>query len=114
MGLLCLSFPATEGAGAGARPSGSGFLLVVSAGMLSSTRIWRGGHEDGAPPPPDPTPFPCRAGDVCAFISNTRLSQAVSGTFPNINTTVDNLGTYLASIPQACPKGPPPLRKGSQ
>uniref|UniRef100_A0A8B9SLC2 Prominin-1-A n=1 Tax=Anas platyrhynchos TaxID=8839 RepID=A0A8B9SLC2_ANAPL len=40
------------------------------------------------------------AGDVCAFISNTRLSQAVSGTFPNINTTVDNLGTYLASIPQ--------------
>ncbi|KAI6066385.1 Prominin-1-A [Aix galericulata] len=27
------------------------------------------------------------AGDVCAFISNTRLSQAVSGTFPNINTT---------------------------
>lgn len=82
--------------------------------MLSSSRIWRGGHEDGAPPPPDPTPFPCRAGDVCAFISNTRLSQAVSGTFPNINTTVDNLGTYLASIPQACPKGPPPLRKGSQ
>uniref|UniRef100_A0A8B9DIF0 Uncharacterized protein n=1 Tax=Anser cygnoides TaxID=8845 RepID=A0A8B9DIF0_ANSCY len=40
------------------------------------------------------------AGDVCAFISNTRLSQAVSGTFPNFNATVDNLGTYLTSIPQ--------------
>ncbi|XP_035167812.1 prominin-1-A-like [Oxyura jamaicensis] len=40
------------------------------------------------------------AGDVCAFISNTRLSQAVSGTFPNFNATVDNLSTYLASIPQ--------------
>lgn len=40
------------------------------------------------------------AGDVCAFISNTRLSHAVSGTFPNFNATVDNLGTYLTSIPQ--------------
>lgn len=49
---------------------------------------------------------------MCAFISNTRLSQAVSGTFPNINTTVDNLDTYLASIPQACPKGPPPPTPG--
>lgn len=47
-------------------------------------------------------PFPCRAGDVCAFISNTRFSQAVHGTFPNVNNTVDNAHTYLASIPQAC------------
>ncbi|KAK2530562.1 prominin-1-a [Columba guinea] len=42
------------------------------------------------------------AGDVCAFISNTRFSQAVHGTFPNVNNTVDNAHTYLASIPQAC------------
>ncbi|XP_065699570.1 prominin-1-A-like [Patagioenas fasciata] len=40
------------------------------------------------------------AGDVCAFISNTRFSQAVHGTFPNINNTLDNAHTYLASIPQ--------------
>nr|XP_021149452.1 prominin-1-A [Columba livia] len=40
------------------------------------------------------------AGDVCAFISNTRFSQAVHGTFPNVNNTVDNAHTYLASIPQ--------------
>ncbi|KAM9284718.1 prominin-1-A-like [Morus bassanus] len=40
------------------------------------------------------------AGDVCAFISNTRFSQAVCGTFPNVNNTMDNIRTYLASIPQ--------------
>ncbi|XP_075360190.1 prominin-1-A-like [Mycteria americana] len=40
------------------------------------------------------------AGDVCAFVSNTRFSQAVSGTFPNINDTLDNVRTYAASIPQ--------------
>ncbi|KAM6091082.1 prominin-1-A-like isoform 1-T2 [Theristicus caerulescens] len=40
------------------------------------------------------------AGDVCAFISNTRFSQAVSSTFPNVNNTLDNVRTYLASIPQ--------------
>ncbi|XP_064320572.1 prominin-1-A-like [Phalacrocorax carbo] len=40
------------------------------------------------------------AGDVYAFISNTRFSQAVCGTFPNVNNTVDNIHTYLASIPQ--------------
>ncbi|XP_061857487.1 prominin-1-A isoform X2 [Colius striatus] len=40
------------------------------------------------------------AGDVCAFISNTRLSQAVCGTFPNVNTTLQNFQTYAASIPQ--------------
>lgn len=46
-------------------------------------------------------PFPCRAGDVCAFISNTRFSQAMRGTFPNVNHTLDNVHTYVASIPQA-------------
>ncbi|XP_075010971.1 prominin-1-A-like [Calonectris borealis] len=40
------------------------------------------------------------AGDVCAFVSNTRFSQAVYGTFPNVNNTLDNVRTYLASIPQ--------------
>ncbi|XP_074963848.1 prominin-1-A-like isoform X5 [Phalacrocorax aristotelis] len=40
------------------------------------------------------------AGDVYAFISNTRFSQAVCGTFPNVNNTVDNIRIYLASIPQ--------------
>ncbi|XP_065602651.1 prominin-1-A-like [Cyrtonyx montezumae] len=40
------------------------------------------------------------AGDVCAFISNTRFSQSVSSTFPNINSTVHDLHSYLLSIPQ--------------
>ncbi|XP_031971585.1 prominin-1-A-like isoform X2 [Corvus moneduloides] len=40
------------------------------------------------------------AGGVCAFISNTRLSQAVKSTFPNVNNTLDNVHIYLASIPQ--------------
>ncbi|XP_051475752.1 prominin-1-A-like [Apus apus] len=40
------------------------------------------------------------AGDVCAFISNTRFSQAVHGTFPNINNTLNNAQTYVTSIPQ--------------
>ncbi|KAM8806121.1 prominin-1-A-like [Eudromia elegans] len=40
------------------------------------------------------------AGDACAFVSNTRLSQAVSGAFPNANGTAGDLRTYLASIPQ--------------
>ncbi|XP_053839279.1 prominin-1-A-like isoform X2 [Vidua macroura] len=40
------------------------------------------------------------AGGVCALISNTRFSQAVKGTFPNVNNTLDNIHTYLASIPQ--------------
>ncbi|XP_054687186.1 prominin-1-A-like [Grus americana] len=40
------------------------------------------------------------AGDICAFVSNTRFSQAVCGTFPNVNDTLDNVHTYLTSIPQ--------------
>ncbi|KAM9548325.1 prominin-1-A-like isoform 2-T2 [Guaruba guarouba] len=40
------------------------------------------------------------AGDVCAFISNTRFSQAVCSTFPNVNTTLNNVHIYVASIPQ--------------
>ncbi|XP_029814442.1 prominin-1-A [Manacus vitellinus] len=40
------------------------------------------------------------AGGVCAFISNARFSQAVNSTFPNVNNTLDNIRTYVASIPQ--------------
>ncbi|XP_053804531.1 prominin-1-A-like isoform X1 [Vidua chalybeata] len=40
------------------------------------------------------------AGGVCALISNTRFSQAVKSTFSNVNNTLDNIHTYLASIPQ--------------
>ncbi|XP_059707795.1 prominin-1-A-like isoform X2 [Haemorhous mexicanus] len=40
------------------------------------------------------------AGGVCALISNTRFSQAVKSTFPNVNNTLHNVHTYLASIPQ--------------
>lgn len=61
-----------------------------------------GEHWDRAPRALTLPPFPCRAGDVCAFISNTRFSQAVYGTFPNVNNTLDNVRTYVASIPQAC------------
>lgn len=39
-------------------------------------------------------------GALCAFISNARFSQAVKGTFPNVNNTLDNVHTYLVSIPQ--------------
>ncbi|OXB67341.1 hypothetical protein ASZ78_010899 [Callipepla squamata] len=42
------------------------------------------------------------AGDVCAFISNSRFSQSVSSAFPNINSTMHDLHSYLLSIPQAC------------
>ncbi|KAM4896666.1 prominin-1-A-like isoform 3-T3 [Sylvia borin] len=42
------------------------------------------------------------AGGVCALISNTRFSQAVKSTFPNVNNTLEDVHTYLASIPQAC------------
>ncbi|XP_066047159.1 prominin-2-like isoform X2 [Chamaea fasciata] len=40
------------------------------------------------------------AGGVCALISNTRFSQAVKSTFPNVNNTLGDVHTYLASIPQ--------------
>ncbi|XP_027763910.1 prominin-1-A-like [Empidonax traillii] len=40
------------------------------------------------------------AGGVCALISNARFSQAVNSTFPNVNNTLDNFHTYLASVPQ--------------
>ncbi|XP_054063023.1 prominin-1-A-like [Rissa tridactyla] len=40
------------------------------------------------------------AGDICALVSNTRFSQAVRGTFPNVNNTLDDVHAYLASIPK--------------
>ncbi|XP_015488419.1 prominin-1-A-like isoform X3 [Parus major] len=41
-----------------------------------------------------------RAGGVCALISNARFSQAVKSTFPNVNSTLHDVHTYAASIPQ--------------
>uniref|UniRef100_A0A8C3FCK6 Prominin-1-A-like n=1 Tax=Chrysemys picta bellii TaxID=8478 RepID=A0A8C3FCK6_CHRPI len=40
------------------------------------------------------------AGNICAFISNNRVSRAVNGSFGALNTTLDNLGTFVRSIPQ--------------
>ncbi|XP_065264811.1 prominin-1-A-like [Emys orbicularis] len=40
------------------------------------------------------------AGNVCAFISNNRVSRAVNGSFGALNTTLDNLGIFVRSIPQ--------------
>ncbi|XP_063194604.1 prominin-1-A-like isoform X2 [Chroicocephalus ridibundus] len=40
------------------------------------------------------------AGGICALVSNTRFSQAVHGTFPNVNNTLDDVRAYLASIPK--------------
>lgn len=54
--------------------------------------------------------FPCRAGGVCAFISNNRFSQAVKNTFPSVNNTLDDVQTYVASIPQVCMVPLPCLR----
>ncbi|KAG6921609.1 prominin 1a, partial [Chelydra serpentina] len=39
-------------------------------------------------------------GNVCAFISNNRVSRAVNGSFGALNSTLDNLGTFVRSIPQ--------------
>nr|XP_032633934.1 prominin-1-A-like isoform X2 [Chelonoidis abingdonii] len=41
-----------------------------------------------------------RAGNICAFISNDRVSRAVNSSFSALNTTLDNLGTFIRSIPQ--------------
>nr|XP_008114271.1 PREDICTED: prominin-1-A [Anolis carolinensis]XP_008114272.1 PREDICTED: prominin-1-A [Anolis carolinensis] len=40
------------------------------------------------------------AGDICAYISNQRMSQTVGKGVGNLNSTVDNLHRYLNSIPQ--------------
>ncbi|XP_023785511.1 prominin-1-A-like [Cyanistes caeruleus] len=40
------------------------------------------------------------AGGVCALISNARFSQAVKSTFPNVNSTLHDVHTYAASVPQ--------------
>lgn len=88
------------GSAARSRPHSLGLVWVDSEGP-------GGEHGDQAPHVLILPPFPCRAGDACAFLSNTRFSRAVHGTFPNFNATVDNIHTYLASIPQACLVPPP-------
>uniref|UniRef100_A0A8C3XS77 Uncharacterized protein n=1 Tax=Chelydra serpentina TaxID=8475 RepID=A0A8C3XS77_CHESE len=40
------------------------------------------------------------AGNVCAFISNNRVSRAMNDSFGALNSTLDNLGTFVRSIPQ--------------
>uniref|UniRef100_A0A8C8R8J7 Prominin-1-A-like n=1 Tax=Pelusios castaneus TaxID=367368 RepID=A0A8C8R8J7_9SAUR len=40
------------------------------------------------------------AGNICAFISNSRISHAVSGSFGTFNTTLDNLRIFVSTIPQ--------------
>ncbi|XP_067393356.1 prominin-1-A-like [Emydura macquarii macquarii] len=40
------------------------------------------------------------AGNVCAFISNNRVSRAVNSSFGTINATLDNLRTFVGAIPQ--------------
>ncbi|XP_019357685.1 PREDICTED: prominin-1-A-like [Gavialis gangeticus] len=38
--------------------------------------------------------------NVCAFVANTRISQAVDSSFGTFNSSVGNLRTYLDNIPQ--------------
>ncbi|XP_060097808.1 prominin-1-A-like [Heteronotia binoei] len=40
------------------------------------------------------------AGDICAYVSNNRLSQNVNKSFSAFNSTMDNLHIFLHSIPQ--------------
>ncbi|XP_077205586.1 prominin-1-A-like isoform X2 [Paroedura picta] len=40
------------------------------------------------------------AGDICAYVSNNRLSQNVDKSFRAFNSTMDNLHIFLHSIPQ--------------
>ncbi|XP_075790611.1 prominin-1-A-like isoform X2 [Pelodiscus sinensis] len=40
------------------------------------------------------------AGNICAFISNDRVSRAVSGSFGTLNATLDNLAIFVRSVPQ--------------
>ncbi|XP_073541037.1 prominin-1-A-like isoform X2 [Phyllobates terribilis] len=40
------------------------------------------------------------AGDICAFYSNSKINDAVGNSFKSLNDTVDNLKTYVNSVPQ--------------
>ncbi|XP_053548466.1 prominin-1-A [Bombina bombina] len=40
------------------------------------------------------------AGDICAFLSNNRISTAVNESFDSLNNTLDNLKTYINSVPK--------------
>ncbi|XP_044155106.1 prominin-1-A-like [Bufo gargarizans] len=40
------------------------------------------------------------AGDICAFYSNSKMNDAVDRGFTSLNNTVDNLKTYVNSVPQ--------------
>ncbi|XP_075699125.1 prominin-1-A-like [Rhinoderma darwinii] len=40
------------------------------------------------------------AGDICAFYSNSKINNAVYSSFKSFNDTVNNLKTYVNSVPQ--------------
>ncbi|XP_054840155.1 prominin-1-A-like [Eublepharis macularius] len=40
------------------------------------------------------------AGDICAYVSNNRMSESVDKSFSAFNSTMDNLQIFLSSIPQ--------------
>ncbi|XP_048360975.1 prominin-1-A-like isoform X1 [Sphaerodactylus townsendi] len=40
------------------------------------------------------------AGDICAYVSNNRMSQSVDKSFSAFNSTMDNLHIFLGSIPK--------------
>ncbi|XP_075071995.1 prominin-1-A-like [Mixophyes fleayi] len=40
------------------------------------------------------------AGDICAFYSNSKIDTAVNNSFTSFNNTMDNLKTYVNTVPQ--------------
>nr|DBA14934.1 TPA: hypothetical protein GDO54_004209 [Pyxicephalus adspersus] len=40
------------------------------------------------------------AGDICAFYSNSKTNSAVNNSFTTFNNTLDNLKTYINTVPQ--------------
>ncbi|KAM3912991.1 prominin-1-A-like isoform 1-T2 [Leptodactylus fuscus] len=40
------------------------------------------------------------AGNICAFYSNSKMNKAVDNSFTSLNNTIDNLRTYVSSVPQ--------------
>ncbi|XP_071985779.1 prominin-1-A-like isoform X2 [Engystomops pustulosus] len=40
------------------------------------------------------------AGDICAFYSNSKITQSVNSSFQSLNDTMNNLKTYINTVPQ--------------
>lgn len=66
-------------------------LARVGAGVPGSDRC---------SPWPALTPRRGRAWNVCAFVTNARISRAVGSSFSTFNSSMGNLSTYLDDIPQ--------------